>query len=110
MRRTASRRSWCGSSPLSPLNAAVLRSSFEWSDHSKGRAKGYHAAMASSGPTELRPPPTPKGSHAPPPELRERILGGHFPAGSPLPPERVLAQQTEMSRTTVREALRILEV
>ncbi|HBX79579.1 MAG TPA: FadR family transcriptional regulator [Propionibacteriaceae bacterium] len=42
--------------------------------------------------------------------LRERILSGDFPEGTPLPPERELVTQTRMSRTTVREALRILEV
>jgi DNA-binding FadR family transcriptional regulator len=42
--------------------------------------------------------------------LRERILGGEFPEDTPLPPERELVVQTGMSRTTVREALRILEV
>jgi DNA-binding FadR family transcriptional regulator len=42
--------------------------------------------------------------------LRERILHGDFPEGTALPPERELVVQTSMSRTTVREALRILEV
>src|SRR5205807_9560367 len=40
----------------------------------------------------------------------ERILRGDFPEGTALPPERELVSQTRMSRTTVREALRILEV
>ncbi len=43
-------------------------------------------------------------------DLRERILRGEFPEGTALPPERELVNQTRMSRTTVREALRILEV
>jgi DNA-binding FadR family transcriptional regulator len=43
-------------------------------------------------------------------DLRERILSGEFPEGTALPPERELVVQTRMSRTTVREALRILEV
>lgn len=42
--------------------------------------------------------------------LRERILSGEYPEGAALPPERELVIQTGMSRTTVREALRILEV
>lgn len=42
--------------------------------------------------------------------LRERILSGEHPEGTPLPSERELVVQTRMSRTTVREALRILEV
>jgi GntR family transcriptional repressor for pyruvate dehydrogenase complex len=43
-------------------------------------------------------------------ELRERILTGEFPVGTGLPAERDLVIQTRMSRTSVREALRILEV
>ena len=43
-------------------------------------------------------------------ELRERILTGEFAEGAGLPAERDLVAQTQMSRTTVREALRILEV
>jgi len=43
-------------------------------------------------------------------DLRERILSGEFPEGTSLPPERDMVTQTQMSRTTVREALRILEV
>lgn len=52
----------------------------------------------------------PKASDVLANELRERILSGEFPEGTPLPPERELVVQTRMSRTTVREALRILEV
>ncbi len=52
----------------------------------------------------------PKASDVLAHELRERILSGEFTEGTPLPPERELVTQTRMSRTTVREALRILEV
>jgi len=52
----------------------------------------------------------PKASDVLANELRERILSGEFVEGTPLPPERELVVQTRMSRTTVREALRILEV
>ncbi|OJY39365.1 MULTISPECIES: FCD domain-containing protein [unclassified Pseudonocardia] len=52
----------------------------------------------------------PKASDVLANELRERILSGDFPEGTPLPPERELVVQTRMSRTTVREALRVLEV
>jgi DNA-binding FadR family transcriptional regulator len=52
----------------------------------------------------------PKASDVLANDLRERILRGEFPAGTALPPERELVAQTQMSRTTVREALRILEV
>jgi DNA-binding FadR family transcriptional regulator len=43
-------------------------------------------------------------------ELRERILSGELREGAVLPAERELVKQTQMSRATVREALRILEV
>ncbi|MBH0118745.1 FadR/GntR family transcriptional regulator [Rhodococcus sp. NPDC003382] len=52
----------------------------------------------------------PKASDVLANELRERILSGEYAEGTPLPPERELVVQTKMSRTTVREALRILEV
>jgi DNA-binding FadR family transcriptional regulator len=52
----------------------------------------------------------PKASDVLADELRERILSGDYPEGTPLPPERELVVQTGMSRTTVREALRVLEV
>lgn len=42
-------------------------------------------------------------------ELRKRILGGQTPVGSPLPPERALAADLGVSRTTVRGALALLE-
>jgi len=58
----------------------------------------------------LAPMEVPKASDVLANELRERILDGEFPEGTALPPERELVAQTQMSRTTVREALRILEV
>ncbi len=60
----------------------------------------------------IRLPPleVPKASGVLANALRERILSGEYPEGTPLPPERELVVQTRMSRTTVREALRILEV
>lgn len=58
----------------------------------------------------LSPMEVPKASDVLANELRERILSGEFVEGTPLPPERELVVQTKMSRTTVREALRILEV
>ena len=52
----------------------------------------------------------PKASDVLANELRERILTGELAEGDPLPAERELVKQTQMSRATVREALRILEV
>lgn len=57
----------------------------------------------------LSPMQVPKSSDVLADDLRERILRGEFPEGTALPPERELVSQTVMSRTTVREALRILE-
>ena len=61
-------------------------------------------------PVQLTPMQVPKASDVLADDLRERILRGEFPEGTALPPERELVAQTRMSRTTVREALRILEV
>jgi DNA-binding FadR family transcriptional regulator len=62
------------------------------------------------GSVRLSPMTVPKASDVLADDLRERILRGDFPEGTALPPERELVVQTRMSRTTVREALRILEV
>ena len=42
-------------------------------------------------------------------QLEEAIVAGHLSAGDRLPPERELAARFEVSRTSVREALRVLE-
>jgi len=72
------------------------------------------SAAPDSGPTRvsvrLAPMSVPKASDVLADELRERILRGEFPEGTALPPERELVVQTGMSRATVREGLRILEV
>lgn len=51
----------------------------------------------------------PRGSILLAHDLRERILTGEIPPGSALPSERDLVAQTGIGRSTVREALRILE-
>lgn len=61
-------------------------------------------------PVQLQPMQVPKASDVLANDLRERILTGAIASGTVLPPERELVTQTRMSRTTVREALRILEV
>src|SRR6201997_498738 len=58
----------------------------------------------------LEPVDVPKASDVLAHQLRERILSGELPEGTALPAERELVKQTRMSRATVREALRILEV
>lgn len=42
-------------------------------------------------------------------QLREAIVSGDLAVGSPLPTEKELTEQFEVSRTTIREALRILQ-
>jgi DNA-binding FadR family transcriptional regulator len=68
------------------------------------------AASVSRMAIQLSPMEVPKASDVLANRLRESILSGEYPEGTPLPPERELVVQTRMSRTTVREALRILEV
>jgi GntR family transcriptional regulator, transcriptional repressor for pyruvate dehydrogenase complex len=58
----------------------------------------------------LGPVEVPKASDVLAEELRERILTGELAEGDPLPAERELVKQAQMSRATVREALRMLEV
>jgi DNA-binding FadR family transcriptional regulator len=42
-------------------------------------------------------------------QLRDAILDGRFRAGDKLPPERELAEEFEVNRTSVREAIKVLE-
>src|SRR5512147_754073 len=42
-------------------------------------------------------------------QLRDAILDGRFPAGAKLPPERELAVEFGVNRTSVREAIKVLE-
>lgn len=42
-------------------------------------------------------------------QLRDAILDGRFAAGSRLPPERELADEFGVNRTSIREALKVLE-
>jgi GntR family transcriptional repressor for pyruvate dehydrogenase complex len=57
--------------------------------------------------TELR---VPKASDVLADHLRKQILDGEMSPGEMLPAERMLAEQSRLSRTSVREALRILEI
>ena len=42
-------------------------------------------------------------------QIRDMIAGGHLKAGDHLPPERVLAQNLGVGRSTLREAIRVIE-
>src|SRR6201997_4178031 len=68
------------------------------------------ASTPSRSDIRLSPVDAPRASDVLASELRERILNGELVEGAPLPAERELVKQTQMSRATVREALRILEV
>jgi DNA-binding FadR family transcriptional regulator len=64
----------------------------------------------------VTPPPTgpdtvriPKAAELVARGLRARIVGGDLPEGAPLPPEGQLMAQFGVARTTVREAVRVLE-
>lgn len=57
----------------------------------------------------LQPVIVPKASDALAEQIRQLILAGTFAPGDMLPTERELTQETGLSRTTVRDALRILE-
>ena len=43
-------------------------------------------------------------------QIRERLKNGELKPGDRLPSERFLAEQFDVSRNTVREALRMLEI
>src|SRR5258708_6519147 len=42
-------------------------------------------------------------------QLRDAILDGRFAAGAKLPPERDLALEFRVNRTSIREAIKVLE-
>lgn len=66
--------------------------------------------MASeTGSVSLGPLHVPRASDVLASTLRDQIVNGVYPIGQPLPTERELIAYTQVSRTTVREALRILE-
>lgn len=59
---------------------------------------------------DLRGLRVPKASDVLADRLRHQILDGDLATGDLLPPERTLSERSGMSRTVVREALRILEI
>lgn len=76
----------------------------EISDISNMRSAPQPSGFASGGLS------VPKASDILAEHLRNQILAGHFSPGTPLPVERELAASSRLSRTVVREALRILEI
>jgi len=63
-----------------------------------------------SGPGQISPISVPKASDMLADQLRELILSGTIMPGGSLPPERDLVTSSGLSRSSVRDALRILEV
>lgn len=59
--------------------------------------------------TLIAPVAVPKASEVFADILREKILRGEFAQGEPLPPERVLVEQSQLSRAAVRDSLAILK-
>jgi GntR family transcriptional repressor for pyruvate dehydrogenase complex len=59
---------------------------------------------------DIGPLAVPKASDILAAQLRQRILAGELGEGAALPSERQLVERTRLSRSTVREALRILEI
>jgi GntR family transcriptional regulator, transcriptional repressor for pyruvate dehydrogenase complex len=57
----------------------------------------------------FRPVATPRTFEAILRQLKDAIVAGTLRAGDRLPPERELAEQFQVSRATVREAVRVLE-
>jgi len=57
----------------------------------------------------FRPPPRRRIHESVAEQLRDAILDGRFRAGQRLPPERELAQEFQVNRTSVREAIKVLE-
>ena len=57
----------------------------------------------------FRPPARRRLHEAVAEQLRDAVLDGRFPAGSKLPPERELAAEFRVNRTSVREAIKVLE-
>jgi DNA-binding FadR family transcriptional regulator len=72
--------------------------------------------MTSAEPTAAGSPPRPAWSHRPAnlasalaEELVERIVKGQYPSGTVMPPEQALCESFSVSRTVVREAVKMLQ-
>lgn len=60
-------------------------------------------------PPTFRPPPRRRIHEDVAAQLRDAILDGRFRAGQKLPPERELAEEFGVNRTSLREAIKVLE-
>jgi DNA-binding FadR family transcriptional regulator len=78
----------------------------------RARAAAVRGAEAAGGRPQVLPfrPPERRRLHQDVAEqLRDAILDGRYRAGEKLPPERELAEEFEVNRTSVREAIKVLE-
>lgn len=73
-------------------------------------AAGNRPPPPGADPAFIGPLHVPKASDVLAEDLATRISSGELAEGDLLPPERTLVAQTGLSRTAVREALRVLEV
>ncbi|HEX7157283.1 MAG TPA: FadR/GntR family transcriptional regulator [Burkholderiaceae bacterium] len=71
--------------------------------------RGPDGGTAAAGVVAINRISAPKAADVLADELRRRIRSGEWPEGLALPTERDLSTQAGLSRTTVREALRMLE-
>lgn len=74
------------------------------------KAEGEQPGRAAGEPSEYKRVRTPRVFEEVTAQLRERVIHGHLRAGDRLPAERELAVKLGVSRNTVREALRVLEM
>ncbi|MDX2166514.1 MAG: GntR family transcriptional regulator [Deltaproteobacteria bacterium] len=65
--------------------------------------------MSGRGVVPFRPPLRRRVHEAVAEQLRDAILDGRYAAGQKLPPERELAAEFQVNRTSLREAIKVLE-
>jgi GntR family transcriptional repressor for pyruvate dehydrogenase complex len=65
--------------------------------------------MAGRGVVPFRPPVRRRVHESVAEQLRDAILDGRYAAGEKLPPERELAAEFQVNRTSLREAIKVLE-
>lgn len=73
-------------------------------------ALGRKMSMSGRSNGGIAPISVPKASDILAEQLRDMILEGAIPSGGSLPPERELVTSSGLSRSSVRDALRVLEV
>jgi GntR family transcriptional repressor for pyruvate dehydrogenase complex len=90
---------------VTPLGAERLQP-----PRDSGSVSGMPASPERSGALPFSPAKATRAFDGVIQQLRQRIYNGELRPGDRLPPERTLAEQFQVSRNTLREALRMLEV